>query len=234
MTILISSCGSRTENSNSVSETETVSSDTIIPFHGIWVTEKYISTLTKTKSPRQSQDDGEFFQVPKSYKDRAYPFVYHEGGADFRIVKSANSYYLKADYDKNDSTKIVFLDNGKKMKIWNKVYVKIKENIGIPEDLLFKGQYMLGDNFVTLNADGTISGLDSIKFYAVENDYIGPGMGDVDIIYLGKTEKEKFTHCFKFKVDTLFIYYIDCKETDEDGTCMDIQKGQLKWTLTRK
>ncbi|MCK6640035.1 MAG: hypothetical protein L6Q81_08110 [Bacteroidia bacterium] len=120
------------------------------------------------------------------------------------------------------------------MKIWDKVYVKTKENIGIPEDLLFKGQYMLGDNFVTLNADGTISGLDSIKFYAVENDYIGPGMGDVDIVYLGKTEKEKLTHCFEFKVDTLFIYDIDCKETDEDGTCMDIQKGQLKWALTRK
>ena len=234
MTILISSCGNRTENSSIISETETVSSDTIIPFHGFWATEKYISILTKTKSPRQSQDDGEFFKVPKSYKDRAFPCVYHEGGAGFRIVKHNNSYYLKADYDKNDSTEIVFIDNGNKMKLWNKIYVKTQENIGIPEDILFKGQYKLGDKSVILNANGTIDGLDSVKFYTVENDYIGPGMGDVDILYLGKTEKEKSTHCFEFKSDTLLIYDINCKETDESGTCLDIQKGQLKWKLTKK
>jgi hypothetical protein len=234
LTILISSCENRIENSKNVNETETVSFDTIIPFHGFWATEKYINTLRKTKSPRQSQDDGEFFQVPKSSKDRAFPCVYHDGGADFHIIKFNNSYYLKADYDKNDSTEIAFIDNGNKMKIWNKIYVKTQENIGIPEDILFKGQYRLGGKSVTLNADGTITGLDSVKFYSVENDYIGPGMGDVDILYLGKTQTEKLTHCFEFKSDTLLIYEINCKETDEDGTCMDIQKGQLRWTLEKK
>ncbi len=233
-TILLSSCEDRTENLKSITETETVFSDSIIPFHGFWATEKYINTLTKTKSPRQSQDDGEFFQVPRFYKDRAFPCVYHEGGADFHVVKRDNSYYLKSDYDKNDSTEIVFIDNGNKMKIWNKRYVKTQEKIGIPEDILFKGLYKLGDKSVTLNADGTIIGLDSIKFYSVENDYIGPGMGDVDILYLGKTDKEKLTHCFEFKSDTLLIYDITCNETDENGICMDIQKGQLKWTLEKK
>lgn len=234
LTISIYSCGNRIENSNTVSETEIITSDTIIPFHGLWATEKYINTLIKTKSPRQSQEYGEFFQVPKSYKDRAFPYVYHEGGSDFHIVKNNNSYYLQSDYDKNDSTEIIFIDNGNKMKIWNKIYVKTQENIGIPEDVLFKGQYKFGDKSVTLNADGTIDGLDSVKFYSIENDYIGPGMGDVDILYLGKKREEQLTYCFEFKSDTLFIYDKNCKETDESGTCLDMQKGKLKWTLTKK
>ena len=116
----------------------------------------------------------------------------------------------------------------------DKIYVKAQEKIGIPEDVLFKGQYKFGDKSVTLNADGNIDGLDSVKFYSIENDYIGPGMGDVDILYLGKKREEQLTYCFEFKSDTLFIYDKNCKETDESGTCLDMQKGKLKWTLTKK
>ena len=213
---------------------ETNTTDTIIPFNGFWATEKYINILTKTKSPRQSQDAGEFFQIPKSFIDKAYPFVYHEGGADFHVVKKNNSYYLIADNYKNDSTLIHFTDGENKIIIGDEIYFKRQENIGIPEELLFKGQYFLGAKSVTLNADGTILGLDNIKFYTVQNDYIGPGMGDVDILYLGKTINEKLTYCFEFNSDSLLIYDTKCNGADESGKCLDIRKGRLKWTLVKK
>jgi hypothetical protein len=41
-------------------------------------------------------------------------------------------------------------------------------------------------------------------------------------------------YCFEFKENELLIYEIDCKETDENGDCMDIQKGQVKWTLVKE
>jgi hypothetical protein len=232
--VSIYSCGNWNENSNNDKTLETIEADTIIPFHGFWATEKYIHTLIKTKSPRQSQDDGEFFQIPLSNRDRAFPCVYHEGGPDFHVVKHNNSYFLKADDNKTDSTEIIITANGSKMKIGDQIYVKTKENGGIPEDLLFKGQYNSEDKSVTLNGDGTIVGLDGINYYSVENDYIGPGMDNVDILYFGKTKTEKRTHCFEFKADTLLIYNIVCKETDDNGNCLDIQKGQLKLKLIKK
>ncbi len=225
---LIFSCGTNenTENKNA----KEVVSDTIVPFHGFWASEKYINTLMKTKSPRQSQDDGEFWVIPKLYLDRAYPCVYHEGGPDYHVIKNGNSYFLRSSYD---SIQIVFIDDGRKIKIGDWLYIKTKENVGVPEDLLFKGSYKFIDKSVVFNADGTVKGLDSINFFSVQNDYIGPGMGDVDIVYLGKTKEEDLTHCFQFQADTLFIYNIQCLEEDDRGTCLDIQKGDLKYKLVK-
>lgn len=140
---------------------------------------------------------------------------------------------LVADGGKKESTPITFSDDGKKMRIWNKTYVKTTEKEGFPESLLFKGQYKSDHKTVTLNADGTIEGLDDIKFYSVENDYFDEGRDDIDILYLRKSEKKTQMYSFEFKSDTLLIYTIDCKEKDEKGNCADMQKGKLAWMLVK-
>jgi hypothetical protein len=230
--IFIISCGKKIENSNIKSENNVNYLDTVIPFHGFWVSEKYISSLIETKSPRASQDFGLFFQATNSYKEKAFIFLYHEGSDEGYIFKRGNSYFLRSDFYV-DSTEIVMIDKGSKILIKGKIFIRIKENIGIPEDILFNGLFRAGEKTVNFKSDGTVSGLDSINYYSVENDYFGPGMGDVDILYLGRIQEESLTHCFEFKQDTLLIFDIDCIEVDEDGTCLDIQKGQLKWNLVR-
>jgi len=241
MALLFFSCSEKARNI-ATGETKIIaatvqapSGNTTIPFHGFWAAETYISTLKQTKSPRRSQDDGEFFVIPKLYKERAYPCTYHDGGADFHIINSNGSFYLRADAGENNLSKIDFSDNGTKLKIWGKTYIRMPGDKGLPEKMLFEGKYMLGSIPVTLGANGTLSGLDNYKFYTVENDYIGAGMGDVDIVYLGsKKDEKKLTHCFEFKADSLLIYGIDCKETDDNGNCMDIKQGVLKWALVKQ
>ncbi|HTA28802.1 MAG TPA: hypothetical protein VK809_13505 [Bacteroidia bacterium] len=232
LVISISSCHNKADNTNDISKA--ILNDTIIPFNGTWASEAYIRILKTTKSPRLSQDSGYFIQIPKSYKDKTFPYLYHEAGGEYHIIKHGTSFYLKSIDNASDSTEIIVADNGNKLKIWNEVFIKTKDSCGVPEDILFKGNYKLNGKPVTFNANGTIVGLDSIKFYAIENDYIGPGFGDLDVVYLGKTSKEKQTHSFLFKADTLFIYKIKCLEIDSsNGDCLDIANDKLRYTLIR-
>lgn len=234
LAIIFASCHNRAENTGDEGNAKSVSNDTIIPFNGTWASEKYISILKRTKSPRASQDSGYFFQFPKSYKSLANPYLYHESGPDYHILKYGNKFYLKSVDNATDSSEIIITDKGNKLKIWDETFVKTKDSCGVPEELLFKGNYKLNGKPVTFNANGTIIGLDSDKFYSIENDYIGPGTGDLDIIYLGKIEKEKNIHSFLFRADTLFIYKIKCLEIDSsNGDCLDIENGKLKYKLIK-
>ncbi len=232
LAISIISCHTKIDSIND--SDKAISNDTIIPFNGTWASEAYIRILKTTKSPRLSQDSGYFIQIPKSYKDKTFPYLYHEAGGEYHVVKHREKFYLKSIDNTTDSLKITVADNGNKLKIWNDIFVKIKDSCGVPEDVLFKGNYKLNGKSVTFNANGTIVGLDSIKFYAIENDYIGPGLGDLDVIYLGKTSKEKQTHSFLFKADTLFIFKIKCLEIDSsNGDCLDIANEKLLYKLIK-
>ncbi|MES2138850.1 MAG: hypothetical protein V4511_04035 [Bacteroidota bacterium] len=241
--IVISSCGSNNESSNLGNETETVLNDTVTSYSGYWATEKYISVLKETKSPSKSRAKQDFFKIPKSYKDVAPTTIYHEYGIDAYVLKHKSSYFFKDYYSvthpgssgNNDSTEVFFSDKGNKMKVKEGVYVRIPENNGIIEEIVFKGQYKSDGKSVTFDGNGTIAGLDSVHFYKASIDpYYNMGNTD-DIIHFGKTKEEMLMHCYEFKGDTLLIYAIDCLSWKEDvGDCSKPQKGKLKWTLIKE
>jgi hypothetical protein len=234
LTIFIFSCGSRNESLNKLDSAKIDLADTTIPFNGKWVSEDYATALIKTKSPRQSEKFVSFFKIPKSFNEKAFSYDYIERGSEGFIIKHGNSYYFKVDNGINDSIKIIFV-NRDRIKIDNIIYIKGEENVGVPEDILFKGRYKLNDSYINFNSDGTVVGFDSIKFFSIENIYTQPGSStENDIIYLGSSKDHTSLYCFEFKSDTLFIYNTYCKELDETGYCLDNQKGKLKWTLTKK
>jgi len=161
--------------------------------------------------------------------------VYHEGGAQFRIRKYGDKYFIKLteEYNQSDSAEIKILDNGTRLELWNEKYIKLEDRNTIAEKTIFAGTYVLGDKEVTISASGNISGLDSVSRISVENDYIGPGM-DLDLIYLQIGNRGNVNHTFNFSEDTLHIYSVYCNETDENGGCLDTKRGELLWTLVKK
>jgi hypothetical protein len=239
LVILIFSCKNNTKTSTNLIETETISNDTIIPFHGLWASEQFINSLKKTKSLNQSLDNAFFLTIPKSYKEMGRSHNYYEGFDLFKIIRVKKCYYLKDTLNgKNDSTPIIFFDDENKMKILNTVYIKRPKNIGIPEEILFTGKYKIDNRYVTFYADGTINGLDSIKFYSIHPEYL---LCTEDYIinahlFLGKNSSEELAYCYEFKSDTLLIYEANLIKIDEDyGPCQWVhEKGKIKWTLIKE
>lgn len=230
VTMLFISCKSGNQSTHSTTANSNI--DTI-PFHGSWVDILYINELIKTKSPRAAQEYATFLTIPISNKMAAYAFTYHEGGPDLHIYYSNRKYYLKSDANIDDSTLVVFTDK-EKIVLGNSTYVRTDTNSKIPEKLLFKGAYKHNDKQVTFLENGSITGLDSITFYSVVNDYIADGMDSVDVIYLGTEKDPKQMFCFSFNVDTLYINTVKCLEKDEHGNCLDIRKDRLKYTLIKE
>jgi hypothetical protein len=148
-------------------------------------------------------------------------------------VKYGAAYFLKS-CSSSDSIKIELAVNGTMLILKTDTFLKVKEHIGIPEDVLFKGEYRYNNSTVQIQNNGSITGLDSAKYYYVENDYIGPGMDNIDIIYLGYTKSEHTPYIFNFANDTLYIYTVKCMEKDENNDCLDQRKGKLKYKLIRK
>jgi hypothetical protein len=231
-TFFIYSCSAPTDDGQKISTSQTI--DTLIPFSGHWTTEKYLQTLQRTKSPKASQDDGSFLFIPSSLSGLAYPYVYHEGGAQFRIKKYGDRFFLKLteEYDQSDSTEIIVNSDGNRLQVWDRNYIKLNDMNTIAEKVIFEGRYIYGDKTITISEFGAISGLDSVSSLTVENDYIGPGM-DMDLIYLRIGDQANSSHTFEFYSDTLRIYDVYCNESDENDSCLDTRRGKLKWTLVR-
>lgn len=226
--LLLGSCSNETTE-EVIHATETVSGDTLISFHGIWASEKYINVLLETRSPRKAQGDDFFISIPVSLNQSGHTYVYHEGGSMFHVVKNSTTYFIKYGGYVDDSLEIGFLSTDK-MRIDSEVYLKMKDGARISEDLLFRGTYTCNDTEVVFSEYGTISGLSTIDSYIVQNDYYGPGYGAVDIVYLGRNAGE---HVFNFIGDTLFIYKMMCMEEGENGECNDIQAGELVYKLVK-
>lgn len=159
-------------------------------------------------------------------------YSYHEGDNALHLVKTGNLYYLVSD--NKDSLAVSLSDNGTKMKAGNKVYVKINPDVAIAEHILLDGDYEAEGKPVAIH-NGTVSGLDTFKYLALENDYIGPGTGNMDIIYLntdGRRE-HRVAFAFQFEGGKLMIYKTICTG-QHDGNCIYLKKGALAWTLMRK
>ncbi len=108
----------------------------------------------------------------------------------------------------------------------------------IVEASLFSGNYQLENGGkVGFSGDGRVHGLDSIRYFTPNVDYIGLGQ-DVDQLWLGVDSDvyKSPKYAFKFIKDTLLIYKLSCLEgyDSTDNSCGLVDFGQLKWKLIRK
>ncbi len=227
LTLVIASCNNG--NGNIKNASSTILTDTLLPFKGTWVIKRHIDTLLYTKSPSRSQGTEYFVYFPKSINRLANSYVYHEGGGQYTIVKHGPFYYIVGQ--ESDSTEVVMLTGGETLKVGRDTLIKVPDGVGLAEKMLFAGQYKWNDKMVRFTPDGKVTGLDSLQYYSVQNDYIGPGYGSVDIVFLGTQKDPRTISCFEFIGDTLFIYGVKCLEQDADGTCMYMEKGGLNYKL---
>jgi hypothetical protein len=228
----LSSCRNNSPNVGASSKTE-VAVNSTIPFHGLWITQKYVDSLIATKSPVSAQGSEVFMKIPATAGGKVETYTFHEGMDIFQIAKSGGDFYLK---NANDSTPIKVSEDGAKMLINGIQYVKVNNYEGFTGELLFKASYTDGKHTVVFDTDGTVKGLDKSLFYLVENDYFGTDNSNLNIVYIGDnpTKRNNPPFAFQFQGDTLLIYNTSCAEALPDGSCIRFKKGALKWKLVKK
>jgi hypothetical protein len=240
--VFFSRCGGYNGSSVQRSGTDSPRSagnDTAFSLTGVWVNKTYLDTLLATGSPRAainaaSEPCIEFRSDTDKYAHIAFNF--HEGD-DEQISRKCGNYTV------GDSGEIVAI-SPEEIRIARHYFVKFKHpdsrryDYNIVETLLFAGNYQLENGGkVTFSGDGRVDGLDSIKYFTPNVDYIGPGL-DVDQLWLGLDSDiyKSPKYAFKFKKDTLSLYKLNCLEgyDSTDNSCGVVDFGQLKWKLIRK
>ena len=216
--------------------------DTAIYFAGIWVNEKYINDIKRTTSPRESQDINESCIIipDRTLKVTRMIAGFHEGAADWVIVKNKNKYQF---YDNKFITLIRNIDpvSSNRIKIGGSWFIKIRQgdenkpDLNILEDILFSGEYksVSGKN-VSFTVDGRVTGLDSFNYYNAVIDYADMA-SNVNQVELGGTKKNLRSFGFKFNKDSLLIYKLRCKDlSDNETQCADVEFDKLIYKLLRK
>ena len=233
---LLFSCSSNEQQSSDTSN-RFKTLDTIVPFTGFWLSEKYINTVIKTKSPLHSQDENaNSITIPsKTLEVTRMVGGLHEGAADMVLVKKSDKFqfYYKYDDTIRDLAYDIELISKTKIKIGNEFFLRVNENF--LEEILFKGEYI--DNkgsLVEFNINGQVKGLDNYKVYSPVYDY-NDAAKDVDQVVIGQTDTEGKRYGFKFLGDSLFIYELVCLEFDSlNNLCSKVDYGQLTYKLYRK
>lgn len=213
--------------------------DTPISLTGVWVNKAYLETLLATGSPRTAIKAAmepciAFRSDTDKYAHIAFNF--HEG-EDEQLFRKGGKYTL------GDSGEIVTLARDE-IRIAHQYFVKFnhpdprKYDYNIVEELLFAGNYQLENGAkVSFSGDGRVYGLDSMRYFTPNVDYIGPGL-DVDQLWLGVDSDvyKSPKYAFKFINDTLLIYNLNCLEGYDsiDKSCGVVDFGQMKWKLIRK
>jgi hypothetical protein len=214
----------------------TANYDSIVPFSGLWVNEKYINTINETKSPLLSQEsvNESFIYIPEKLDQRTTMiYNFHVGGADLTIHKKDNEYYFYT-LDLETEIEKVALKNGKLIK--NKIaFIKIDESTskGILESVLFKGQYQLDSTLIEFQDNGQITGWKEFNEYIPVIDYSGPGL-NVDQIIFKTIDKRIIIKGFKFIKDSLFLYDLNCVEYDSiNNECGTVSLGWIKYKMKK-
>lgn len=231
-----SESSTETENTNQSTDKNKafLKKDTIIPFSGFWINEKYYLDVLKTKSPKESQEIVGFcaIDIPRRTLQTASPWLnFHESGDDF-IVKNGNIYQLFNTYDSLKKFDIEVLNNGQKIKLGNDYFIRLKTS-NVLEEILFAGKYRLDDKIIELTKEGKILGLDEFNFYQPAIDYSNPG-SNIDIIDLGKSKKNLDSYTFKYKDDSLLIFEYKCIDFDSTNNfCIEVDYGVIKYKMKK-
>jgi hypothetical protein len=225
-----------------VKTTDYKSLDTIIPFAGSWINEKYLESIKEFKSPKKAQSNIQecFIRIPERTLEKTIMiYNFHEAGPAVTLVKNEDEYELW-EMDNDSLSKFVAritANSPDKIKIGEDKFVKIniKERDGenlILEEILFNRQFLSDKNQkVIFKNDGTIEGLDSLKFYKPMIDYIDAGL-QVNQVKLGKSMDSLFAYGFNFTSDHFEIFRLNCLNYDSAyKSCQDVEFGERIYNL---
>jgi hypothetical protein len=211
---------------------------------GDWVNLKYLRSIQKTKSPKISQNEGEYSYIRFSNDTALFILGFHEG-VDLKVKSyGANNYYC-VGYD-NDTIRMIV--SNAKLTVVHKGAKEtyLKYNMRLPNDdfgirllnkEIFSGVYRDIDSpnhIVTFTDDGLVKGFLDFNSYVVDPDYADVAC-NFDIIYLRLKPSDRFKYTWTFSKDTLKIYNLDCAVYDSiENMCLETKIGQLQYRLIKK
>jgi hypothetical protein len=211
--------------------------DTVVPFAGFWVNETYVNNIKQTQSPRKCQNLLEScITIPgRTLQTTSMVSGFHDGAGEMVVVKKDNTFQFYYKY--NDTIRDLAYDikviSPEKLKIGKNTFIKTNE--AFLADILFSGEYLdsLG-NTVQFSKDGDVKGLPYYTGYFPMYDYTTEE--DLGVDQLTMSRNHRGTHLgFKFSKDTLFIYNLNCAQTDSSGViCLKFALGDIKFKLIRK
>jgi hypothetical protein len=211
--------------------------DTVVPFAGFWLNEKYVKKIRQTKSPRECQDVSETsLWIPdRTLQASSISSDLHEGGVEMVLVKKDNTFQL---YNKDGDTISNFaydiqIITPEKLKIGKNTFIKTNEHF--LADILFSGEYQDSlKNTVQFLKDGHIKGLGAYAVYNPWYDYVTEPDLDADQIDLGQDSINTEQFGYRFRQDTLLIYNLNCLEYDSlSHYCQQPVLRDIKYKLVR-
>ena len=211
--------------------------DTVVPFAGFWLNEKYVKKIGRTKSPRECQDISETcLWIPaRTLQSSSISSDLHEGGVEMVLVKKDNTFQL---YNKDGDTISNFaydiqVITPEKLKIGKNTFIKTNEHF--LADILFSGEYRDSlNNIVQFLKDGHIKGLGAYAVYDPWYDYVTEPDVDADQVDMGHDSIHTENFGYRFKQDTLLIYNLNCLEYDSSAHyCNEAALGDIKYKLVR-
>jgi hypothetical protein len=215
--------------------------DTALSFSGVWVNEAYINKIKVNRSPRLSQsNEKSCIVIPlKTLMVTRMIYGFHEGGGDMMIAKDGNSYYFCDPVSKKIQDSVTVI-SPTRIKIGDKYFSRLKHqdttmiNLGILEEILFKGRYrMVNGSEVDFFEDGSVKGLDSFRAYLPQIDFTTDATF-VDHIQLGLSKEKLHDYVFLFDKDTLYIDKVTCVEYDSAShVCLKEGGGDQVYKLIK-
>lgn len=204
-----------------------------IELAGSWVNQKYLSHLQETKSPKKAQDMASIsmLQWPNTPVEQGMIlWEWHEGMPLSLEKVSDTTWQVQAGEEEailallSENTFLYQADTFQKIEA-------VQEYLG--NALLFEGDFTMEEKTIRFQANGQVLDLaDSLSYYAVLLDYYDQGR-EVDLVRLGKDAASAQLYPFQFKQDTLYIYELACKQ-EQDGSCVEIDRGEEIWRLVKQ
>ncbi|MBL4753936.1 MAG: hypothetical protein JKY52_10140 [Flavobacteriales bacterium] len=204
---------------------------------GLWVNEKYLSSLQNSKSTKKSQEGkfDDFYRL--SDGNSVMRMNCHEGGTSSIILMTSPSSGVIVSLDSSESYfEVDFIDD--LMIVGNDRYFgcgdKKEGLLTRVNNAFFSGQYLLDGKNIEFKSNGIVYGLDSIQSFKLNLDYIDAGMQYDKIYFQFNNEPEPRTYLYGFSSDTLRFFEIDCLTEAEDyDYCLEVQKGPVSHVLIR-
>jgi hypothetical protein len=226
-----------------------------ISIAGYWVSESYINSLKKYKSPKKAQDNSLLLIIPESINENVtIMHNFHDAYDDYAIKKSHSDYEIWESFKipNNKLEYTIKVISSKEIQIGETILIRInplrvkdffrngeKNEILVQEELLFKGVYLTTEGKkVEFKNNGQLKGLEGYFHYRPESDYYDQGM-QVDQLILVKSEsnfkwQDLEYYGFKFNFDTLELYKLNCIVFDSTSqNCGEVENGELLYKLWR-